>query len=67
MPCLDECAANAPFFKVTTIVWQTQLGSRIRQIFTLLAPDHSSPQQLAGEKKATAIIIKQFGFPIRTT
>ena len=29
---------------------------------------HSSPRRLAGEKKATAIIIKQqFGFPIRTT
>ena len=29
---------------------------------------HSSPWRLAGEKKVTAIIIKQqFGFPIRTT
>ena len=29
---------------------------------------HSSPRRLAGEKKATAIIIKQqFGFPIRST
>ena len=40
------------------------LNSDIQIVSTI----HSSPQRLAGGKKAAAIIIKQqFGFPIRTT
>ena len=44
------------------------LGSGSGGHWTDALPFHSSPQRLAGEKKITAIIIKQkFGFPMSTT